>query len=122
MSDSSGISQCRQAGPLMAAITGTSLLSRFCEVHATPPRPLPGDTGEPGSAIRSVRPASGSKRPGRDGLAGAARGGSGSLTDLLARLFLEHEAGVRRAARGAAAVAMSADKIKPHHLARKAIV
>ena len=46
------------------------------EVHATPPRPLPGDTREPGSTTRSVRPASGSKRPGQDGLADAARGSS----------------------------------------------
>ena len=56
------------------------------KVHATPPRPLPGDTGEPSSAIRSVRPASGSKRLGRDGLAGGVSGipcASGRLNDTV---------------------------------------
>lgn len=44
------------------------------EVHATPPRPPPGDSGEPSSAVRSVHPASGHKQFGRGGLAGAVRG------------------------------------------------
>ena len=46
------------------------------EAHATPPRPPPGDAGEPSSAIRPVRPVSCGERPGRGGLAGAARGGT----------------------------------------------
>ena len=44
------------------------------EAHATPPRPPPGDAGEPSSAIRSVRPTSRGGRAGHGGLAGAARG------------------------------------------------
>ena len=43
------------------------------EARATPPRPPPGDAGAPSSAIRSVRPASRGERPGRGGLADAAR-------------------------------------------------
>jgi hypothetical protein len=44
------------------------------EAHATPPRPPPGDAGEPSSAVRPLRPASRGGRPGSGGLVGAAAG------------------------------------------------
>ena len=49
MSDSSGISQCRQAGPLMAAITGTSMFSRF--ISSAPAFPMHAVIGLGGDAL-----------------------------------------------------------------------
>ena len=67
------VSGCRPMDASALAAEGDSPDQNRGEVHAMPPRP-PGDTGEPSSAIRSVRPASGRKRPSRGGLAGAVRG------------------------------------------------
>ena len=88
------------------------------EVDAMPPRPLPGEVGKPSSAIRSVRPARVASGPAGTVWPAMPEETRRSLTGLLARLLLEHEATRPRRAE----VAMSADKIRPHHLARKAIL
>src|SRR3954468_18418253 len=56
------------------AAAGDSPEQHRGEVDATLPRSPPGEVGKPNSAIRTVRPARGSQRPGRGGLAGTARG------------------------------------------------
>ena len=80
-----------------AAAAGDSPDQNRGEVHATPPRPPPGDAGEPSSAIRPVRPASRGGRPGPRRSGGRCREGTRqALTGLLARLLLEHGANARR--------------------------
>jgi hypothetical protein len=74
------------------ASEGDSPDQNWGEVHAMLPRPPPGEVGNSSSASRSVRPAPGGKRPGRSGLAGAAREDAAGLTGLLARLLLAHGA------------------------------
>ena len=64
----------RPADALGSAAEGDSPDRNRGDVHAMPPRSSPGGAGEPGSAMRPVRPPSRGGPPGAGGLAGAARG------------------------------------------------
>src|SRR3712207_9548946 len=66
----------RSADALGSAAEGESPDRNRGDVHAMPPRSSPGGAGEPGSAMRPVRPSSRGGPPGSGGLAGAARGGA----------------------------------------------
>jgi hypothetical protein len=76
------ISSGRRMGASAVAAAEDSPEQNRGEVHATPPRPAPGNATEGNAATRPVRTASCGMRPARGGLAGAAGGDAAGVEGL----------------------------------------